>query len=810
MESWIRNACALNLGLWQFFKKNQIKSDLDYSQNRASIPSEIQAKADAFRHQVITKKIEDPYTFACRVPPQHRLLTVLSLTNDQVLSARLSVNGIHTIGDIEDKGLGAVARIRGLETRYLRRLSHAMNKFLPVSDENEPVFSSGLDSNKESEVENVGSSAKAANGWINNARKSNLELWHFFKENHVKSDLDYSKLRESIPPEILAIADVFRLEQIGEQMADPFTIACRVPPHCRYLSILKLTSDHALSERLAINDVNTIGDIEDKGLGAIPRINGVGMSKVLKLSRSLRQLKSGSHKNIEAISTKLHSIMESKVEIDSSAAIKVKNVPLDLVVNNHKLVSFLTTNSFTKLGDVYGKNEQKLRSLEGIGKKKQQEISRGVNDFLNIIGVKDLKIIRHQEQPTLIFKSDPLWESIKKGFDPLVGRNKIIISKRFGLFSNKMTLQEVADGVGLTRERIRQIESKWLAKSRWFAQIVPRLMKILEERNTPLHLWELETEDEWFARFSNKQQFLKNLIIKAGGNEISVQSINGMDVISQLETKEWLNLVDEFKNSLRGYVYKRPTKSELIVLAGALATSRKCPELGEALFKASSKECVFFERESDHQPILVAYNSSTRNLTSAILQMAEEPLHYSEIHKRAEKLKGSKLDLRTVHNALPDLGAKLFGRGVYGLQEHLPVSEKKAQRIERHVKELMRRDGAERQWHSNEIMISVCQEFYLPDEFGPRALGIILKQSDAVEDLGRQVWALKGSRNTTRINIVQACITILREAGRPLSYNELRDALKRSRGLGEHFQIHPKPPLIRLQNGLWGIEGRDK
>ena len=65
-------------------------------------------------------------------------------------------------------------------------------------------------------------------------------------------------------------------------------------------------------------------------------------------------------------------------------------------------------------------------------------------------------------------------------------RERDIIRKRTGLGTEHHTLQKIADSRGLTRERVRQIESKSKGrcrKSHWWHICKEKLIKLLSETN---------------------------------------------------------------------------------------------------------------------------------------------------------------------------------------------------------------------------------------------------------------------------------------------------------------------------------------
>lgn len=60
-----------------------------------------------------------------------------------------------------------------------------------------------------------------------------------------------------------------------------------------------------------------------------------------------------------------------------------------------------------------------------------------------------------------------------------------------------------------------------------------------------------------------------------------------------------------------------------------------------------------------------------------------------------------------------------------------------------------------------------------------------------------------------RIDVRQAIVSLLQQAGRPLQTDEIRQRLIALRGVNEHFQIASHDPLLRIGVGLWGLNDRD-
>ena len=157
--------------------------------------------------------------------------------------------------------------------------------------------------------------------------------------------------------------------------------------------------------------------------------------------------------------------------------------------------------------------------------------------------------------------------------------------------------------------------------------------------------------------------------------------------------------------------------------------------------------------------------------------------------------------------------AFLFGRGTYGLRSHLDLDDEELDILRMEVEDLINSSDSQRQWHASEIYSALAESY--PDLYSkitPHAIGIALKKSELVVPLGRMVWTAKQAAingSAFRIDIHQAIVSLVRNAGRPMTAVEIRQRLLRDRGLNSTFQIVMEDPLIRVGRGLWGLIDRD-
>lgn len=155
----------------------------------------------------------------------------------------------------------------------------------------------------------------------------------------------------------------------------------------------------------------------------------------------------------------------------------------------------------------------------------------------------------------------------------------------------------------------------------------------------------------------------------------------------------------------------------------------------------------------------------------------------------------------------------LLARGTYGLEKHIRLQVEAGDVLREEVENLIASGPEGRQWHTSELCTLIAER-RLPDvpEVNKYVLDMILRQSLQVRSLGRMVWTKLPTgyqESEGRIDVRQAVIALLTDAGSALSATEIRQRLIALRGVNNTFQIQPQDPLIRVGPGTWGLNDRD-
>ncbi len=259
--------------------------------------------------------------------------------------------------------------------------------------------------------------------------------------------------------------------------------------------------------------------------------------------------------------------------------------------------------------------------LFGINK----EIWRHVDEFFVLQGPHQAQNLSLPSITSRLDLNDRVWE---------------ILEKRHG-FSKRHSLDEVATDLGVTRERVRQIEYRALAK------VEKRIVGVIR----PLLQLDEQIFSEWSslekANTINEAIFLyRKLFADMGWESTQGKEIRQLFIVLRALVRLNLGGIERHLPNL--------SYAACCLLPGVL----KHPKVGEQ------------ERERQRQQLDQERDWKYEELAEAVLVAAKGPLHYMEIASRAEGMgRRSNFTLKAFHNALYSNQEKFayVDQGTYGL-----------------------------------------------------------------------------------------------------------------------------------------------
>lgn len=508
--------------------------------------------------------------------------------------------------------------------------------------------------------------------------------------------------------------------------------------------------------------------------------------------------------------------------------VSLQNLNLSVRASN-----VLAAATFSVVGDVTNISLEKLQKLPNFGRTSQQHfaerlraaIERGpsiitpsashptATGALNAVASNSL---RAEKLGSQFQNHSNLASVILAAVSSLDSSRDTVLCGRMGVSVDPMTLEELGGRMGVTRERVRQIEAKGMLligrDTIWKDTLETKLSRLLDERNDPLPFSGLAILDSWFQGIEQMQRPFSYLLKHENilDQRFSLLQANGQWFVSRLSQRAWDLAVKQAMHLLEGGVTQGWRQAEARQHVEDLLSGRG-HELRPELWATVKRFAHFSTSCPDSEPVLVSYGRNVEALIEAVLSASEHPLHYSEIAHRIAEGYGKSFEVRRVHNAATT-SAFLYGRGIFGLLKHCSLSTDELELVREETQEIITQGSSGRQWTCAEL-VDVLSEQGL--DFDGRLnrfiLNIALRDSELAY-LGRFVWAQSTEtplRTAHRINMRQAVTSLLMQAGRPMTIPEIKEALQRDRGLSDFFQLHPGGSLIRVSPSQWGLIERD-
>lgn len=256
-------------------------------------------------------------------------------------------------------------------------------------------------------------------------------------------------------------------------------------------------------------------------------------------------------------------------------------------------------------------------------------------------------------------------------------REREIISRRFGLFDRKETLEQIGELLGITRERVRQLEKAILnrLKSQAIQNLIPHLSKventILESINKSGSIIRINTLTDNLVESNTKINqsrvaFLVTLsskLVIVDDNDFYFQSVANAEQYStqKLITSDVEAVVEAIK------ALGKPSSIKII----AEKLNSKDTTNVKALASVS-KQIAHLNRQWGLTKWPTVNPKNIRDKIYVILKDNGKQMHFNEISKKIKQSDFKRKDVTTqaIHNELiKDDRFILVGRGIYALKE---------------------------------------------------------------------------------------------------------------------------------------------
>ena|ERR1035437_4585193 len=295
-------------------------------------------------------------------------------------------------------------------------------------------------------------------------------------------------------------------------------------------------------------------------------------------------------------------------------------------------------------------------------------------------------------------------------------REREIISRRFGLFERKETLEQIGELLGITRERVRQLEKA----------VLTRLKSSAEQGNLP-HLTDIQQQIVDVLNQHGKASRISELVthLNLENNKIEqaklaflAQLCTGLTVIDE-DDDHYLSVVLASLGDIKDV---KATVAKLVSGSKELGEPTTIDKIANKAAVADTAEAKALSAISKHLATLngvwglakwpTINPKNIRDKIYVILKESGKHMHFNEIADAIKQSSFRRKDVTTqaIHNELiKDKRFVLVGRGIYALKEW--GYEKGT--VSDIIADILRKEGEA--LHRDEIVKRVLQSRYVKE-----------------------------------------------------------------------------------------------
>jgi DNA-binding phage protein len=279
-----------------------------------------------------------------------------------------------------------------------------------------------------------------------------------------------------------------------------------------------------------------------------------------------------------------------------------------------------------------------------------------------------------QAKTSLDISSEQLVKTVLNSIDR--EREREIVARRFGLFERKETLEQIGEMLGITRERVRQLEKSVVTRLRSqseqgaisnLAEFETHVLNLLNESGKVARVSQITAEmsDEPNREEQSRIAFLSQLCPKLTVIQEDDNYNYSVGIADEFDEKTLRNRVEELVAAIKKIGEPKPIVD--IAKYAGIEDSKEAAALA-----STSKQLATLNNRWGLVKWPMVNPKNIRDKIYVILKENGKHMHFNEIAETIKDSDFKRKDVTTqaIHNELiKDKRFVLIGRGIYALKE---------------------------------------------------------------------------------------------------------------------------------------------